>query len=169
MPAVSMSGAWRIEVVGKESLFAQRIVFSGDVQKMFVGELGASTSASGRRWTLRFEHNRGDGVWRPNVSVEAGEIVRHGNEFQRLIATKDVFGNGDREHNDLKLLLTRPASAGAPAEGVGGSPYAVDVNLYELPPSLVLPSVDGPDVPQEKQRSYGDPRSAGTPLRRRSW
>ncbi|GAA2718733.1 hypothetical protein GCM10010429_43560 [Micromonospora olivasterospora] len=168
MPAVSMSGAWRIMVVSKESLFAQRIVFSGDVQKMFVGELGASTSASGRRWTLRFEHDRGDGVWRPNVSVEAGEIVRQGNQFQRLIATKDVFWRGDRGHDDLKLLLTRPASAGAPAEGVG-APYAVDVNLHELPASLVLPSVDSPDVQQERQRAYGDPGSAGTPLIRGPW
>ena len=169
MPAVSMSGAWRITVVSKESLFAQRIVFSGDVQKMLNLEVGTSASASGRRWTLRFEHNRGDGVWRPNVSVEAGAIVRRGNEFQRLIATKDVFWTGDREHDDLKLLLTRPASAGAPEEGVGGSPYAVDVNLYELPESLVLPSVDSPDVTQERQRSYSHPGSAGTPLRRRSF
>lgn len=168
MPAVSLSGAWRIMVVSKESLFAQRIVFSGDVQKMLSGEAGASTSASGGRWKLRFEHNRGDGVWRPNVSVEAGAIVRCGNQFQRLIATKDVFWAGDRSHNDLKLLLTRPTSAGAPAEGVGGSPYAVDVNLPELPASMVLPSVDSPDVTHERQRSYSDPRSAGTPLRRRS-
>ncbi|MEU5941622.1 hypothetical protein ABZ807_21100 [Micromonospora sp. NPDC047548] len=167
MPVVSMSGAWRIMVVSKESLFAQRIVFSGDVQKMLSGELGTSTSASGRRWKLRFEHNRGDGVWRPNASVEAGEIVRHGDEFQRCIATKDVLWTGDRDHDDLKLLLTRPASAGAPAEGVVGSPYAVDVNLHELPASLVLPSLDRPDVTHERQRSYSYPTSAGTPLRRR--
>ncbi len=168
MPAVSMRGAWRIRVVSKESLFAQRIVFSGDVQKMLNLDVGTSASASGRRWALRFEHDRGDGVWRPNVSVEAGAIVRHGNELQRLIATKDVFWSGDREHDDLKVLLTRPAPAGSPAEAAGGSPFAVDVDLPELPPSPMLPSVDGLGAPQERQRSYGG-QGAGVPLRRGPW
>ncbi|MEH1016731.1 hypothetical protein V6U90_26980 [Micromonospora sp. CPCC 206060] len=166
MSAVSMSGAWRIRVVSKESAYAQRVVFSGDVQKMLSGEVGASTSASGRRWSLRFEHNRGDGVWRPNASVEAGEIVRHGDEFERWIATKDVFWCADRGHDDLKLLLTRPASAAGSAGEAVGVAYAAD--LYELPTALVLPSVDTPDVRHERQRSYSQPMSPGTPLRRRS-
>ncbi|WP_416902595.1 hypothetical protein [Micromonospora echinospora] len=169
MPAVSMSGTWQITVVGKESLFAQRLVFSGDVQKMLELEVGTSASASGRRWRLRFEHHRGDGVWRPNVSVEAGAIVRCGNQFQRLIATKDVFWSGDRAHDDLKLLLTRPASAGVPEEGVGGVPYAVDVDLQGLPDMPVLPTMDSSEATQERLRSYRRPGPAGTPLRRRSF
>ncbi|MCW3817618.1 hypothetical protein ONA91_24490 [Micromonospora sp. DR5-3] len=169
MPAVNMSGTWQFTVVDKESLYAQRLVFSGDVQKILELQVGMSASASGRRWRLRFEHNRGDGVWRPNVSVEAGAIVRCGNHFQRLITTKDVYWTGDREHDDLKLLLTRPASAGAPEEGVDGVPFAVDVDLYELPEPLALPPVDSPDATQERLRSYRQPGSAGTPLRRRSF
>ncbi|MFI7650720.1 hypothetical protein ACIBTZ_32305 [Micromonospora sp. NPDC049460] len=169
MPAVSMSGTWRITVVGKESLYAQRLVFSGDVQKTLELEVGTSGSASGRRWRLRFEHNRGDGVWRPNVSVEAGAIVRCGNEFQRLIATKDVYWTGDRGHDDLKLLLTRPASAGDPEEQAAGVPFAVDVNLHGLPDMPVLPSMEGAEVTLERLRSYSRPGSAGTPLRRRSF
>ncbi|SCL29386.1 hypothetical protein GA0074692_2716 [Micromonospora pallida] len=169
MSAVSMSGTWQITVVSKESLFAQRLVFSGDVQKTLELGAGMSASASGRRWRLRFEHNRGDGVWRPNVSVEAGAIVRCGNEFQRLIATKDVFWTGDRAHDDLKLLLTRPASGGAPEEGVGGVPFAVGVDLQGMPDMPVLPAMDSAEAPPERLRSYGRPGSAGTPLRRRSF
>lgn len=159
MPAVSMSGAWRITVVGKESLFAQRIVISGDVQRMLSGEVGISASVSGGRWILGFEHNRGDGVWRQNASVEAGEIVRYGDEFQRLIVTKDVFWSGDGGHDDLKLLLTRPAPATL-------APCAVDARLHELSASWVVPPVETPGVSQERPDPSRVTRPVGTPLRR---
>jgi hypothetical protein len=157
-----MSGTWWVTVVSKESLFAQRVVISGDVQKMLGGEVGNSTSVSGRRWILGFEHDRGDGIWRHNASVEAGEIVRRGDELQRWIATKDVFWSGDRDHDDLKLLLTRPASTGQAL----GAPYAAEADLRELSTPWVLPSVEIPEVPHDRSRSASRTRSAGTQQRR---
>jgi hypothetical protein len=142
-------GTWQFTVIEVNADWQQRIVITGAARLVIPGTLGHVQTISGTgadQWTMRFEHNFGDG-WRPNARVVPEPYGRHGNRITRVIRSKDHDWPGDRVPNDMvvhlegartRLLLAAPRAVRppAPVEALvaSRSEWVLGVDAYNLGP-----------------------------------
>lgn len=99
-------GPWRVEVVGGDAVRPQRFVIAGsdNADGAYPGALGTGVNVEGDHWTVTME-------WQDHAVFRASEIARTATfDVQRgllvTLGADDLSGGGDRDFNDLILLLS---------------------------------------------------------------
>jgi len=110
-------------VIGKDSLWPQRVVISGASggNGVVPGVVGATTEADGDAWSLTIEHDDGTG-WAENEAILPGPLQEVGAEIRQIMRSKDAFHPGDDDPDDLVIRLDKVG----PMFALPVRPYAVD-------------------------------------------
>lgn len=147
---VGFRGDWRLRVVRNNADWPQRIVVIGSSRQVIAGRVGTTAVISGPAWELTVEHDDGGG-WRPNDAVVPGASGHVEGRPVRMVVSKDRYHPGDREPDDLVLMLEH--LPGVPAAREGGSMFDLtDAPFGAGAPSLrPLPdgAVNGAHGPQQ--------------------
>ncbi len=107
--AIRMQGTWTVSVKSKSASYSQRFIIEGadSGNGTFEGNVGIAVLASGPDWTVRVEHNPGDG-WRESDDRITYPV--HANfQYSFDIQTNDT--GSDSDFNDLVLTCSMPATA----------------------------------------------------------
>jgi hypothetical protein len=136
---VEYRGRWRVEVVGKDSDWPQRVVATGDPGRIEIpGVVGAAQVVEGDRWELTIEHDSGS-AWSANDVVEQGPRMVGDLRMLHVVSSKDELRPGDSDPNDLVLRMEKLG----PAFEVTTRPFAADAATLTMLGDGVLTNLQG--------------------------
>jgi hypothetical protein len=136
---VEYRGQWRIEVIGKNSDWAQRVVVTGSPGRVEIpGVVGAVQVVDGDRWDLTIEHDDGSG-WSANDVVQPGLRIVGDLRMLHLVSSKDELRPGDAEPDDLVLRMEKIG----PAFELTARPFAADAATVTMLGDGVLTNLQG--------------------------
>jgi hypothetical protein len=166
-------GDWRIVVQSRDAGWDQRVVAEGVEAgtQILGGSPGMTMDVYGldqTPWTLRIEHNPGDG-WSPNW-LRAGPKNIAGAQISQVVESEDITTpQSDRDFNDLVVRLEKLGMVDQPRR-----PFAVWPGTVQMTPEGVFETAFGRYFLGVRVRNvWTEPWPAGTRVaitdRCRSW
>jgi len=137
---VNYRGRWRITVTGKDSDWDQRVLVTGASSGAgsLPGVVGSTRVVDGESWSLTIQHDDGSG-WKENEGIVPGPLLEIGAEMRQTIRSKDHFGPGDTDPNDLVLQVEKVG----PMFELPVRPFAVDAQTLLMLSDGVFVGLNG--------------------------
>jgi hypothetical protein len=159
---LTIVGDWRIVVQSRDAGWDQRVVAQGveGGTQILGGSPGMTMDVYGldrTPWTLRIEHNPGDG-WSPNW-LRAGPKNIAGSAITQVIESEDITTpESDRDFNDLVIRLEKLGMVDQPQR-----PFAVWPGTVQMSPEGVFETAFGRYFMAVRVRNvWTEPWPAGT-------